>query len=341
MVDQNSLETRYPMSSAREWIVRLVRSLCVLLVVAVGMQSTLATAQTVYFHNDPAGSPLAATDAAGNLLWKESYRPYGAQMVKPATTNTQWFHGKKLDSDTGLEDFGARNYDPVLGRFLSVDPIEFSDKNIHSFNKYAYGYNNPLKYKDPDGNLPILIPIAIYVFSNAAIGAGFDYAIQKAVGGSVNWTQVALSGAISGIVGGEYGAGAGATTTLIRASSAAKGPGTFVSVSESMSANAAAYQARVAGTNGSAYVVNGVKFDGFANGMLIDAKAGYAQFVKDGQFRSWFSGADSLVAQAQRQLNAANGTPIQWRFAEEVAANATRVLFQQRGVTGIDIVHVP
>jgi hypothetical protein len=98
----------------------------------------------------------------------------------------------------------------------------------------------------------------------------------------------------------------------------------------------------VAGTNaGSAYIVNGVKFDGFAKGVLIDAKSSYAQFVKDGQFRSWFSGADSLAAQAQRQLSVANGTPIQWRFAEESAANATRALFQQRGISGINIVHVP
>jgi hypothetical protein len=121
-----------------------------------------------------------------------------------------------------------------------------------------------------------------------------------------------------------------------------KGPGTFKSVNESMSVNAAAYQARVAGTKpGLAYVVNGVKFDGFVNGTLIEAKSGYAQFVRKAQFRSWFEGADSFVEQAQRQLIAANGAPIQWRFAEESAANATRALFQQRGISGIDIVHVP
>jgi len=44
---------------------------------------------------------------------------------------------------------------------------------------------------------------------------------------------------------------------------------------------------------------------------------------------------------AQRQLSVANGTPIQWRFAEESAASATRSLLQQRGISGIDIVHVP
>ena len=88
-------------------------------------------------------------------------------------------------------------------------------------------------------------------------------------------------------------------------------------------------------------MVNTVKFDGFANGVLIEAKARYAQFVKDGKFRKWFRGKDGFIKQANRQCAAANGTPIQWRFAEEAAANATRRWFKDRGISGIDIVHVP
>jgi RHS repeat-associated protein len=129
------------------------RMLSAPVVVALGLQGAPVQSQTVYFHNDTSGSPIAATDESGNLLWRESYRPYGERLLKPSAANTQWFHGKQLDPDTGMEDFGARNYDPVLGRFLSIDPVEFSDKNIHSFNRYGYGNNNPLKYKDPDGRI--------------------------------------------------------------------------------------------------------------------------------------------------------------------------------------------
>jgi hypothetical protein len=121
-------------------------------------------------------------------------------------------------------------------------------------------------------------------------------------------------------------------------------PGTWKNVNESMSAQSAAYQARVTGSNpGTAYTVNGVKFDGYQNGVLLDAKANYAQFVnKDtGQFQSWFSGQKGLVDQAVRQLGAAEGTPIQWNFAEESAANATRTLLNTEGISGIKIVHVP
>lgn len=44
-----------------------------------------ASAQTVtYFHNDPAGTPVLATDAAGDVVWKENYRPYGDRLNSPA-----------------------------------------------------------------------------------------------------------------------------------------------------------------------------------------------------------------------------------------------------------------
>ena len=43
----------------------------------------------------------------------------------------------------------ARYYDPVIGRFYSNDPIGFRD--VHSFNRYAYGNNNPYKFLDPTG----------------------------------------------------------------------------------------------------------------------------------------------------------------------------------------------
>jgi hypothetical protein len=122
---------------------------------------------------------------------------------------------------------------------------------------------------------------------------------------------------------------------------ATRGPGEFVGVTESMSARAAAYQAQITGAPaGTAYLLNGVKFDGFANGVLQEAKgAGYAWAVTEqGVFRAGFRGADALAAQAQRQLTAAGpGANIQWTFAEEAAANATRALFESRGITGIDI----
>jgi uncharacterized protein RhaS with RHS repeats len=54
----------------------------------------------------------------------------------------------------------ARYYDPLLGRFLSNDPVGFRD--IHSFNRYVYVNNNPYRYIDQNGELPMVI-VAIWI----------------------------------------------------------------------------------------------------------------------------------------------------------------------------------
>ena len=134
-----------------------------------------------------------------------------------------------------------------------------------------------------------------------------------------------------------------AETTVATGVAAKAGPGAWGSAAEAMSGRAAAYQSQITGrAAGSVYRVNGVKFDGFANGVLQEAKGpGYAKFVRNGQFQPWFSGADGLASQAQRQLSAAGGTPITWSVAEADAATAINNLFVSRGISGIDVVHVP
>ena len=115
------------------------------------------TTTVTYFHNDISGTPMIATDAAGNVVWKENHRPYGERVLKQAannnSTNKIGFAGKPFDDQTGLSYMGARYYNPVIGRFMGVDPVGFQENNIHSFNRYAYANNNPYKFVDPDGHL--------------------------------------------------------------------------------------------------------------------------------------------------------------------------------------------
>jgi hypothetical protein len=122
-----------------------------------------------------------------------------------------------------------------------------------------------------------------------------------------------------------------------------RGAGAFTTVNESMKPRAAAYQTQITGNPVEiGYVVDGVKFDGYAGGTLLDAKGpGYARFVRNGEFQPFFEGADDLVLQAQRQLAVARGTPIRWDFAEEEARGATDVLFQRNGISGIDLAFTP
>lgn len=125
----------------------------ILLLILFLYATTAAAAQTVtYFHNDVAGTPLLATDASGNVVWKENYYPYGERLNRDTNSNNKlWFTGKPYDNDTGLTYLGARYYNPLLGRFMGVDPIDVNPENIHSFNRYAYANNNPYKYVDLNG----------------------------------------------------------------------------------------------------------------------------------------------------------------------------------------------
>jgi RHS repeat-associated protein len=106
------------------------------------------------------------------VLWREGYRPYRERRLnQPAAAgNREFFHGKAFDADTGLSYFGARYYDPAVGRFRGVDPKAFDDKNLHSTNRFAYGNNNPYKFKDPTGEFPILL-FLVPILHGAASGA--------------------------------------------------------------------------------------------------------------------------------------------------------------------------
>ena len=58
---------------------------------------------------------------------------------------------------TGLMYYNARYYHPALGRFVSADTIVPEAGNPQSLNRYAYVLNNPLRYVDPNGNIPEII----------------------------------------------------------------------------------------------------------------------------------------------------------------------------------------
>ncbi len=154
---------------------RLAQTGLLLALVGAG---TVASAQTVtYFHNDISGTPVLATDANGNVVWRENYRPYGERMNNPSAEagNAIGFTGKPFDPTTGLSYMGARYYNPMLGRFMGVDPAPGNVGDLHSFNRYAYANNNPYKFVDPDGRSPAL---AIEVGVPMLIGGAIYYATQ-------------------------------------------------------------------------------------------------------------------------------------------------------------------
>ncbi|MBG0831591.1 hypothetical protein HS041_28055 [Planomonospora sp. ID67723] len=72
------------------------------------------------------------------------------------TVPTNWmgergFIGGTQDASTGLTHLGAREYDPAIGRFISVDPLHGTLEGPQSLNAYTYGINNPVNNADPTG----------------------------------------------------------------------------------------------------------------------------------------------------------------------------------------------
>ena len=218
--------------------------------------------EIIYYHSDALGSPIAATNVDGDLLWREEYSPYGSRMLHESRESDcssgvcapvvslwdekQWFTGKLEETSNGVQYFGARWYEPELGRFLSVDPVPFRENNVFTFNRYAYANNNPYKFMDPDGR--------------EVVQVGFSFALpevlgtfQKALG-----REIKLSGFSMGVTWsspnaygeGEYDAGLYLTTRL---NSEGVDTGKFA-VSYSESVNDSASVKDLAGIGGGASV---------------------------------------------------------------------------------------
>jgi RHS repeat-associated protein len=117
--------------------------------------------KVTFIHNDFAGNPIAGTDLNGVVVWKENYTPFGLRRVNAAASSSshQWFGGKPQDLESGLSYFGARYYDPFLGRFMGIDSVNFDPAALESFNRFNYGFNNPYRFRDPDGRFAIPLGI--------------------------------------------------------------------------------------------------------------------------------------------------------------------------------------
>ena len=102
-----------------------------------------------YFHTDALGSPVASTDAAGRVIERTDYAPYGEALNR--SVDGPGYTGHVMDADTGLVYAQQRYYDPLIGRFLSIDPVEADANTGTNFNRYWYANNNPYRFTDPDG----------------------------------------------------------------------------------------------------------------------------------------------------------------------------------------------
>ena len=129
-----------------------------------------------FILGDHLGSSSVTTSSTGTSPKYQLYKPFGEVRYTSSALPTKYtFTGQYSNvSDFGLMYYGARFYDPALGRFASADTIIPGAGNPMAWDRYAYTLNNPVKYTDPSGHLPLLVTAAV----GAALSFTVNYAIQ-------------------------------------------------------------------------------------------------------------------------------------------------------------------
>ena len=115
---------------------------------------TVGTPRYHYYQRDHLGSVRVVVNEAGALENTNSYSAFGSVTNANAAyaLNRYKYNGKEMERTHGIDclDYGARWYEPVIGRFTTMDPL--SEKYYH-ISPYAYCGNNPVNAIDEDGNV--------------------------------------------------------------------------------------------------------------------------------------------------------------------------------------------
>ncbi len=108
-----------------------------------------------YYLKDHLGSVKMTVDTSGTVVGLDDYYPYGSVMNGRSYTSSAdqryKFTGKERSATTGLDYFGARDYDSWRAQWLQVDQLA---RKYPAWSSYNYCLNNPIKLSDPDGMKP-------------------------------------------------------------------------------------------------------------------------------------------------------------------------------------------
>lgn len=172
-----------------------------------------------WFHSDHLGSSSYITGRDGEVTQNIEYFPSGEVFVEnhniKSNNSPYKFNGKELDAETGYYYYGARYYNPRVSLWLNVDPLnesyllyqDYPDiLNSKTLNSYGYTYQNPIKYTDYEGALPIPVITGLI---GGAINVGINIWVQSKEGNldfssGKTWSRIGLA-AGSGFIAGATG----------------------------------------------------------------------------------------------------------------------------------------
>ena len=141
---------------------------------------TLSDKKYHYYLRDHQGNNRVVIASDGTVEEVNHYYPFGGVFASTSSVQPYKYNGKELDSRNGLNwyDYGARHYDPSLGRFTTMD--RFADK-YSSMSPYQYGANNPACNIDINGDSIIVNPNPNGLIDQVKVLLGFDTKYQSQV----------------------------------------------------------------------------------------------------------------------------------------------------------------
>lgn len=113
----------------------------------------------IYQYKDYLGNIRLSYNKSLNIIEENNYYPFGLKQsshletfnnLGSAAAQKYKYNGKEFQDERELKlyDYGARNYDPALGRWMNLDPLAEKSRR---FSPYVYALSNPIYYVDPDG----------------------------------------------------------------------------------------------------------------------------------------------------------------------------------------------
>ena len=181
-------------------------------------------------------------DLNGNLVASYLYDAWGNHQVFDANgvenTNADFigninpirYRGYYFDVETNLYYLNSRYYDPEVGRFISLDAVDYlAPDSIHGLNLFAYCFNNPIMYADPSGHFAIsTLLISITLGAAFAVGTAYGTDVIENIQDGFqwsdlinplkeNWKEYVIAGLKGVVTGIAFGVGAGLGISAFKA----------------------------------------------------------------------------------------------------------------------------
>ena len=146
---------------------------------------------TYWFEKNLQGDIVAVYNEGGTKLVSYTYDDWGKIEISEhnlsgtnfnATYNPFRYRGYYYDSELGFYYLNSRYYDPETGRFISIDSlISGAYGSVLGKNLFAYCFNNPITFVDPNGNFPWVV-VAVILAAGAVVGGVLGGLSDKKLG---------------------------------------------------------------------------------------------------------------------------------------------------------------